>query len=125
MDYAKMFEEKAEKLPNRRLYDEIYNNLTSRQQKTLMNISSSKWYKNNTNKTKIELLAEDKHIKLLKEPIYKDTDDLFDNEIIGYKEDTLFDGDTGTKLKINKSEVVYFKEIRKQIKELKTWKENY
>ena len=116
MDYAKIFEEKAKKSPNRKLYDEIYNNLTNRQQRTLMNISS-KWYKNNTNKTKIELLAEDKYIKLLKEPIYKDINDLFDNEIIGYKEDTLFDGNSGMRLKINKSEAIYFKEIRKQIEQ--------
>lgn len=114
MDYIKMFEDVALNLANRELYDNIYNELTDQQKKHLMNISS-KWYKGNSNKTKIELLAETKTMNLIKEPIYKQTNDLFDNEIIGYKEDTLLNSDDGKKLKLNKSEVVYFKAIREAI----------
>lgn len=116
MDYVKMFEDKALNSPNRMLYDSIYNQLTDRQKKTLQNISN-KWYRGNTNKTKIELLAETKTMNLIKEPIYKETTDLFDNEIIGYKEDTLLNSDDGKRLKLNKSEVVYFKAIRECITE--------
>lgn len=114
MDYVKMFEDKALNLTNRVLYDNIYNELTDQQKRTLKNISS-KWYKGNTNKTKIELLAETKTMNLIKEPMYKQTNDLFENEIIGYKEDTLFNSDDGRKLKLSKSEVVYFKAIRECI----------
>ena len=117
MDYVKLFEDKALELPNRRLYDDIYSNLTSRQQKTLLN-KSRDWYQGNTQKTRIELLAEDSSIILLKEPIYEEVTDLFEPKIAGYKEDTLLNTDARTrrKLKINKSEVAYFKAIREAIK---------
>lgn len=113
MDYVKLFEDKALESPNRRLYDDIYSNLTSRQQKTLLNKSRS-WYQGNTQKTKIE----DSSFILLKEPIYEEVTDLFEPKIAGYKEDTLLNTNARTrrKLKINKSESAYFKAIREAIK---------
>jgi hypothetical protein len=115
MNTIERLNEKALNSSNRSIFDKAYNTLTQPEQNRLQGISNN-WYKDNTKKVKIELLAENTtYMFLIQNPIYGQVVSLFNPEIKGYEESTLICLDDHNRIKLSQSEVNYFKAIRKEM----------